>query len=91
MATVLAIVGIVSTICSCVVSCFYAYINYKRSMKQKDEYWEAALQITLRSDGNAETMKDIYEQLRFWKEHPDEVRRHLTIANAMNAAEQDTE
>ena len=84
-------VAIFATITTCVVSCFHAYLDYKRS-KSKDDLWETAVRLAL-GPGKTSSPDDVvqfYEDLRFYKEHPVEVRRYNTISNARRALEEDT-
>ena len=72
----LAITAIVASLCSCFVSCFHAWIDYRRA-KEKDPLWEAALNLTLKSNTQEpEELVRVYEDLLFYKEHRDIVLEH---------------
>lgn len=73
MNTLLLIVTLASTLVSGFVSCFYAWLSYKKS-QEMDEAWDAAVRIVGRLDNftqTADDFADLYVALKYVREHPD--------------------
>ena len=89
MELALAITAIIASLCSCFVSCFHVWIDYRRT-KEKDPLWEAALNLTLKSNTQEpDELVRVYEDLLFYKEHRDTVLEHgNSIARAKFALSQ---
>lgn len=86
MNTVLIIITLISSVTTCVVSCFHAWLAIKRE-RSKDEIWETATRLMSGRDiGNsADDFATVYAELRFVKQHPDAVLNYPTIRHAMSA------
>lgn len=72
---------------SLAVSCVYAYIAFKKSKEPpKDEIWETTLRL-LSIEPNALNIADdfvkTYEELKFFKEHPEFCQDKLCLEQAL--------
>ena len=73
MNTVLLIVLAVTSVVGSAVSCFYAWLAYKRS-KDRDELLDAAVRLFPHYQeftGSIDGLGHLYAALRFIRDHPD--------------------
>lgn len=84
MNTFLLIVALVSSLASCFVSCFHAWLDYKKS-KERDVIWDSALKMICAKDcPDVDEFAEVYAELKFAKENPYAVIGFNTIREAMN-------
>ena len=71
MSLITQILLVIPCICSCITTAIYAYIAYQNFKKPKDEIWETAVRICQSTNNyvDANNFAQVYEQLRFFKEH----------------------
>lgn len=82
------LLAVIPSILSCCLSCFYTYLQYKKSKEPpKDEVWETATKMICARGENLDSddFAELYSELKFFKDHPDCIYRHTTIRCAMNA------
>ena len=88
MNTLLLVVAVITSLSACFVSCFHAWLEYKKT-KEKDEIWEACVRMICAKDyPDADEFVRLYAQLRFAKENPYAIIGFTTIEEAMKAKEQ---
>ena len=65
MNTLVLILVVISSLCSAITSCTYAFIAWKKSKEPpRDEAWEAAIRLMCAKDFvDAEQFAEFYEQL----------------------------
>ena len=65
MNTLVLVLVVISSVCSAITSCIYAYIAWKKSKEPpRDEAWEAAIRLMCAKDfADAEQFAELYEQL----------------------------
>lgn len=83
-----AVVVLLPSILSTATACVYTYIAWKKSKEPpKDEIWETALKLMCSKDNSYSTADDfanLYRELKFFKEHPEKIKKLETIEQAMN-------
>lgn len=88
-----AVVVLLPSILSTATACVYAYIAWKKSKEPpKDEIWETALKILCAKDdccSGADDFARLYEELKFFKEHPEKLNGFVMISQAMDAYAKD--
>lgn len=72
MNTLLVVVSVVSALCTAFVSCFHAWLDY-RKQKERDDAWEAAVRLFSSSQeftNPIEDFADFYAVLSYIRKHP---------------------
>lgn len=91
MGTVTQILLIVPCVFSCITTVIYAYIAYQNFKKPRDEVWETATKIC-QSNGkytDANEFAQIYEQLKFFKDHGCNLEGKHLLQAMQEASEQE--
>lgn len=88
MNTLLVVVSVVSALCTAFVSCFHAWLDY-RKQKEKDDAWEAAVRLFSSSQeftNPIEDFADFYAVLTFIREHPNADYQNRSVRVLMREA-----
>ena len=84
-----AIVVLIPSVLSCVVTVCHLYWDYKKTKEPpKDEAWESAVRVLTADKMYNFSMDDfleMYAQFRFMREHWEEIRGHRTLEEAIIA------
>lgn len=84
------IIVLIPSVLSLCVSGIYAYIALKKAKEPpKDEVWETAERMVCSKNGvYADEFADLYFQLKFLKDHPEDLAEYNSIDAAMKAKAQ---
>ena len=88
MNTLALIVALASSHISGFVSCFYAYLSYKKS-KDQDKAWDAAIKLVSNIKysqlDTGEDFADLYAELKYIRDNPDKFIDAAVLHEAMLA------
>lgn len=81
------LIVLIPSVLSLITSGIYAYIALKKAKEPpKDEVWETALRLMCAGHSEYSAADDFvktYRELKFFKDHPNETTRFLTLEETM--------